>query len=284
MVGREILEPFGLALSNLIEVRNPVGVQNSVLRNSLAPGMVDVLLRNERRGLEGIAVFELGKAYFKDGDDFREIERLCVGLSGLGQGRAWYSEPRLYDFYDLKGILEAFAECLGVRLEFAPNMHQYLHPGRRASISVEANGTEQFIGYLGEVAPPICEAVGSRRRLYLAECDFELLRSASAATRRFTDLDRYPAVKRDIAIIVPEGVADSEVRGAVLSEGGHLVESVEIFDVYEGDQVPEGTKSLAYGIVYRSRERTLTEQEVDSLQKKIEERLIKDFDGRIRTK
>jgi phenylalanyl-tRNA synthetase beta chain len=282
MIGPEILIPYDLPTGNLVEVRNPVGVQNSVLRNSLVQGIVGVLLTNERRGQDGVAVFELGKAYFKEDGDFREITRLCIGLSGLRQERAWYSAPAEYDFYDLKGILEGLAEYLGVELLFSENTHKYLHPGRRTSISMRIDGTEHMIGFLGEIAPPVCETLGSRRRLYVAECDFDMVLGPAVVEKTFRALDRFPAVKRDIAIIVSKQIANSSIREAIIGEGGSLVESAEIFDIYEGEQIPEGTKSLAYGIVFRSPTQTLTEDEVDKLQKKIEKRVIKDFEAKIR--
>ena len=140
------------------------------------------------------------------------------------------------------------------------------------------------VGCMGELAPSVSDAVGARRRIYLAEIDFESLVPAASRPRKYQVVQRFPAVKRDIAVIVPESVVDSSIREVILAEGGSLVESVETFDVYEGEQIPEGTKSLAYGIVFRNPARTLKEQEIDELQKRMEERLASEFDGRIRMK
>jgi phenylalanyl-tRNA synthetase beta chain len=143
---------------------------------------------------------------------------------------------------------------------------------------------DSVIGYLGELAPQVSEALGSKRRLYIAEIDFRQIREAARTSGRYRSLDRYPAVKRDLAVIIPKKILESQVRSAILANGGSLVESVELFDVYEGEQIPPGTKSLAYAIVFRSPERTLTEAEIDSLHEDIEKALERDLDGKIRMK
>ena len=118
----------------------------------------------------------------------------------------------------------------------------------------------------------------------MAEIDFNCLIPLALRLSRYEDPGRYPSVKRDLALILPEDVLDSQVRDAILSGGGSLIESVEVFDIYVGEQIPEGTKSLAYGIVFRSPSRTLTEDEIDGLQKKIEDHLAGELGAKIRMK
>jgi phenylalanyl-tRNA synthetase beta chain len=151
-------------------------------------------------------------------------------------------------------------------------------------VTLEVDGNAVDLGYLGEVAPQISYALGSRRKLYVAEVDFEGLIQPVVRTRKYTGLHKYPAVKRDIAVVVPKEVAESRVRDVIIKRGGQLIESVEIFDVYEGERIPAGTKSLAYGIVLRDPKRTLTEGEVDDLQREIEASLKKELGGAIRAK
>jgi phenylalanyl-tRNA synthetase beta chain len=143
---------------------------------------------------------------------------------------------------------------------------------------------ETVIGSLGQVAPKIAEAMGSRRRLYVAEIDFDRMAEAALPGRTYQGLSRFPAVKRDLAVLIPEDVLESQVRDVIISSGGPLVETVEVFDVYTGDQVPAGMKSLAYAIDFRSPERTLTEAEIDDLQRKIEKNLKSELGGSIRDK
>jgi phenylalanyl-tRNA synthetase beta chain len=283
-MGPEKTDFFGLASPELVEIRNPVGVQNSVMRPSLLPGMADVLVKNERQGQEEVGFFELGSTYAKQGDGFEETVRLAIGLSGTCRPRQWHTKPRPFDFFDLKGIVEGVSEAMGTGIAFEPGAHGKLHAGRQAEIRLAQTDNDSVIGYLGELAPDICEALGSKRRLYIAELDFHLLREASGDSGRYRSLDRYPAVKRDLAVIIPKKILESQVRSVILANGGNLVESVELFDVYEGEQIPPGTKSLAYAIVFRSPERTLTEAEIDSRQKDMESALESDFGGKIRMK
>jgi phenylalanyl-tRNA synthetase beta chain len=282
-MGPERLEFFKLKSPDLIEIRNPVGIQNSILRPSLLPGMLRVLIGNENWGQEEIAFFEIGKIYLRNRGDFEESRKLAVGLSGARRPRVWYAAPRDFDFYDLKGILESLGKSLGLTFAFDAGSHELLHPGRQARVRY-AEGANAEIGYLGEVALELSEGLGSRRRLYVAEIDFDRLIEPASVERKFHTVQKYPAVKRDIAVIVPKKVLESHVRDVILTHGGPLVETVEVFDVYEGDQIPGGTKSLAYAIVFRSADATLTEQEVDQLQKKIEQVLESEFGGKIRMK
>ncbi|MFH1314652.1 MAG: phenylalanine--tRNA ligase subunit beta [Candidatus Eisenbacteria bacterium] len=284
MAGPASMDLYNIPAETLVEIRNPVGIQNSILRGSLVPGIVTALVKNERFGQEVVALFELGRVYFKKGGEFGEALRLTIGLSGATQPRAWYAEARGFDFYDLKGILEALAASFDLELSFTDGGYDFLHPGRRAVVSLNQGDAGLPIGSMGELAAPVSDATGARRLIYVAEIDFEHLIAPASRPRKYQDIQKYPAVKRDIAVIVPQSVVDSKIRAVILAEGGSLVESVETFDIYEGEQIPEGTKSLAYGIVFRSPARTLTEQEIDGLQKRMEERLFSEFGGKIRMK
>jgi phenylalanyl-tRNA synthetase beta chain len=284
MSGPRGLEPYGLPMDTMVEIRNPVGVENSILRCSLIPGLVGALRKNERIGREEVALFELGKVYAKKGADFDESYRLAIGLSGTRQPRAWYAGARGFDFYDIKGILEAVAASLDLEFGFEAGGYDFLHAGRKAAVSLRQGDGAIPIGCLGELGQAVSDAVGTRRRIYVAEIDFQTLIRPALKPRKYREIQKFPAVKRDIAVVVPQSVVDSSIRKVILAEGGSLVESVETFDIYEGEQIPEGTKSLAYGIVFRSPSKTLTEEEIDGLQKRMEKRLASEFGGRIRTK
>jgi len=283
MVGPGTLESYGLTDRPIVEIRNPVGVQNSVLRPSLLPGIVGAMVSNERWGRESVALFEIGKTYSKLDGEYGEVPHLALGLSGMRRGRAWYAETREVDFYDIKGLLESLASFLDIRLSFSPGGPDMLHPGRSARVSVESASGVREIGYLGEVAPLIAEAAGSRRSLYVAEIDLESFLLPAVMAKKYSGVQRFPAVKRDLAVVVPKEVVESRVRSVIIAHGGSLIERVEVFDVYEGEHIPDGTKSLAYGIVFRDADRTLTEAEVDNLQRQIEEGLKSELGGTIRT-
>jgi phenylalanyl-tRNA synthetase beta chain len=281
-MGPETIKAYGLQPLDIVEIRNPVGIQNSILRPSLLPGLLDVLVSNEHRGQEDLACFELGRTYLRLGSGYQEPLTLAIGVSGPRQPRSWYSKSRTFDFYDLKGILETLAAGLGFRLDFRVGSHELLHPGRRAQVMIEGTDGKKEIGYLGELTRSVSETAGSKRRLYVAEIAMDELVERFTARRKYQELQRFPAVKRDLAVIVEKKILESQVRDVIVGRGGDLVEAAEVFDVYEGDQIPAGTKSLAYAIVLRSPERTLTEQEIDAILGRVEEALKSDLGGSIR--
>jgi phenylalanyl-tRNA synthetase beta chain len=138
------------------------------------------------------------------------------------------------------------------------------------------------MGSVGEIAPRIGEGLGSRRRLYVAEIEFEALVGAGTGDRKYAATPRFPSIKRDLAVIAGQNVLESQVRGVILGQGEGLIESIRLFDVYEGEQIPSGMKSLAYAIVFRSAEATLTDDRVDIILKNIENKLKSELDARIR--
>ena len=284
MIGPKDLEVFGFSASDCMGILNPIGVQTSFLRPSLVPGIVKALVGNEHRGQDAIAAFELGKVYLRDKGAPSEPYRLAIGLSGVRQSRAWYARAADFDLYDLKGIVESLGNLLGVAVSCRQGTLGILHPGRRIRLTLTKSDPERELGHLGEVLPSICEAVDSRRRLYVADLDFGLLLERASRPARYAEIPKYPGVKRDIAVVVPEATRESDVRSVILAQGGPLVESVEVFDLYRGEQIPDGTKSLAYGIIFRSESRTLKEEEVDLVCKNIEQRLGSEFGAKIRMK
>ncbi|MFZ1948354.1 MAG: phenylalanine--tRNA ligase subunit beta [bacterium] len=284
MIGRQDLEALSLGSYPVVEILNPLGVRTSCLRPSLLPGVVKVLLDNEFNGRESVAVFELGKAYRRDGDGYAEPYKLAIGLSGARQERSWHTRAEDFDVFDLKGLVENLGDLVDVRMEFREGGGQGLHPGRRMEVFAVRGAEEIAVGALGEILPSVCEALGSKRRLCAAEIDFSVLQELSPKDTRYKEIPRFPAVKRDLAVVVPEAVRERDVRQAIVTEAGALVESVGVFDLYRGSQIPEGTKSLAYAIVFRSESGTLKEEDIDEIQRKIEARLVEGLGAKIRDK
>jgi phenylalanyl-tRNA synthetase beta chain len=284
MIGRDDLERLTMDSSSVVEILNPLGVQTSCLRPSLLPGLIKVLLDNEFNGRETVAVYELGKVYCPDGADYREPYRLAIGLSGIRQGRSWHAKAEDFDVFDLKGLVENLGDLANVRLEIREGGEDVFHPGRRMKVFALRGRDEIAVGSLGEILPSLCERLGSKRRLCAAEIDFSAMWDLAPGRTRYREIPRFPAVKRDLAVVVPEAVREADVRQAILAEAGALVESVGVFDLYRGSQIPEGTKSLAYGIVFRSESGTLKEEDIDVIQRKIETRLVQGLGAKIRDK
>jgi len=281
MIGPADLEALGMSTAGGVAIVNPMGVQASYLRPSLIPGVVKALVENEFKDQESVALFEIGGVYLRQDGVPVEPCRIALGLSGLRRGRSWHAKAVDADLYDIKGLAETVGEFLGLALEAGDSEHPAFHPGRRLSLVAVGPEGVRHLGHAGELLPSACEALGSKRRLYVAEMDLGPL-AVPGVKSRYRETPRYPAVKRDIAVVVAEKVKERELREAMMAEAGDLVESLKVFDLYRGEQIPEGTKSLAYGIVFRSESRTLKEEEVDLVMKKIETRLEGKFGAKIR--
>jgi phenylalanyl-tRNA synthetase beta chain len=283
MVGPTSLERFRIPRESSVRVRNPIGIEASFLRPSIIPGMVDVMVKNLNRGSDSVAVFETGKTFSQAGDGFGERYALGIGMCGLSHARSWHSGPRDVDFFDVKGAVETLASLLDVAIRFAPTDAVNLHPGRRAAITAAGTAGRTTIGWAGELSPAVAEGMDIGRKVFVAELDLDEMIERMPGGLRYEKIPKFPALKRDIAVIVADRVPEADVREVVLSEGGRLLRSVELFDVYKGKQIPEGTVSLAYSIVFQSEERTLQEDEVNGLQKKIEDSIANRFGGKLRS-
>ena len=170
-------------------------------------------------------------------------------------------------FFELKGVVEQLLAARGVAARFEPAEEPYLHPGRQAQVMV----ADTPLGVLGEVHPTVADAFElDGRRVYVAELDADALARLATNAVRFSSLPRYPSVQRDMALLVPKTVSAAAVVAAIRSYGGELVESVELFDVYEGPQVEETHRSLAYSIRLRAKDRTLTDDEANAIVGEIE--------------
>jgi len=268
-----------------VVLSNPLSEDQSVMRTTLLGSLLGAAQRNLARGAERVAIFESGRVYLDDGmtassaagnplagdfageraAPFREPHRLgCVAVGPLA-AQSWRGEAALTDFFALKGVLEGLAERLGVALSCEPTEEPFLHPGRSARVGLGG----EAVGWLGEIHPLVC-----RQWDVAAAAGFEIdlappIAAATAGEEAFEDVTTFPAVRQDLAVVVPVDVAAAEVRAAVLAGGGDLLRSAEVFDLYEGEQVGAGSKSLALRLEFRAPDRTLTDEEVAALREAI---------------
>jgi phenylalanyl-tRNA synthetase beta chain len=289
--------PEGDPRADLIRITNPLSSEHSVMRTTLLAGLLDVARYNRSHGAERVAIAESGRAYLRafpadsaaPGRDAEEAAGLG-SLSGTFPGRqaapayepwriaalatgerpgGWRDEAGPTDFYALKGALEALAAQLGCPVEVEAASEPFLAPGRAGRVL--AGGAEA--GWIGEVHPLVCRAWNLESATAF-EIDLAPLIGASAAgSERYEDVISFPAVHEDIAVVVADDLEAARVREAVAAAGGELLRSIEIFDLYRGEQLPDRTKSLALRLEFRAADRTLTDEEVATVRERIKEEL-----------
>jgi len=265
-----------------VVVRNPLSEDLDAMRAALLPNLLQVLARNQAFGAGDLSVFEIGKVYYNDPAGQID-ERLCVAGAMVGsQWRsAWNLPPAAIDadFFLCKGLIESLLAGLGVAgAVFEQTRESLLHPTRAAAIVL--NGTR--IGTVGEVAPGVAEALDVRGRPCGFELDFHALISVTPEVLKYRETARYPALYRHLAVVVSEDVAYAAVERAVLDAGRGLAESVSLLDVYTGEPIAAGWRSLTLSMVFRSRGKTLTDEEVNEVLADIREALTREVSASFR--
>jgi phenylalanyl-tRNA synthetase beta chain len=245
---------------------NPLSEDQSAMRTLLLGSLLDIATRNTARGASALALFESARVYLQGegefaGDrpaPFAEPHRLAGIAVGALTPRSWRGGGEPADFFALKGVLEGLAGQLGVELEFEPAEEPYLHPGRSAAVSVG----DAAVGWLGEVHPLVCRTWDLDAAVAFELDLAPLLAAATVGEERYEDVTTFPAVYQDLAVVLPAETPATEVRAAVMAGGGELLRAAEVFDLFEGEQLGEGRKSLALNLEFRADDRTLTDEEV----------------------
>ena len=243
-----------------IKISNPLGEEFSVMRTISLNGMLSSLSTNYNRRNKNVRLYEIGNIYIAKSlpiTDYAD-ERMQFTLGFYGDG----------DFYTMKGVIEEFLDALGMngKRTYDPKSEKtFLHPGRQAKVTYE--GKE--IGYLGEVHPEVCDAYSIGTRAYIAVIDIPSVLEFATFDRKYKGIAKFPAVSRDLSMVVPKAVSAGQIEDMIRQRGGKIMESCELFDIYEGDQVKEGCKSIAYSITFRADDRTLTDDDITGAMKKI---------------
>ena len=274
--------------SRYLKLANPLSSEREYLRRTLMASLLETV-RDNLRFRDRIAIFEIGRVYLpKEGRAQHaepllpdEPRRLAIAMTGPRYPRSWLTaSPEPMDFFDLKGVVEALLGHLGLKdCAFMPTRHPTFHPARAAALSLA--GKE--VGVLGEVHPLVREAFDlPAQPVCLAEFDLEALLEPFGGDRHFEPIPHFPAVNRDLALVVDEDVPAREVLDAILEAGGELLRRVELFDLYRGKPIPAGKKSLAYSLTYQAEDRTLTDEEVNRLQERIVRHLAEKLGAKLR--
>ncbi|MBW9146955.1 phenylalanine--tRNA ligase subunit beta [Clostridium sp. CM027] len=254
----KILVPEDSELRKVVTIKNPLGEDYSIMRTTTIASMMECLSRNYSRNNEEARLFEIGKVYIpnEDADKLPEERNiLTIGMYGNA------------DYLDLKGVVENVLDILGMKnTSFKrESENPTYHPGKTSNLYVK----REFIGVVGEIHPSVSENYEVQPRCYIAELNLDILYKYADLNKKYKALPKFPAVTRDIALIVDERVLVQDIDDIIVKQGGNILESVKLFDVYKGKQIAEGKKSIAYAIVYRRSDKTLTDEEVNKVHEKI---------------
>lgn len=246
------------SLRKAVAIKNPLGEDYSIMRTTTIPSMMEALSKNYSKNNEIVRLFEMGKVYIpteETGTIPLEKNKITVGLYGN------------VDYLDLKGIVENVLSTLGIKgVSFQrESENPTFHPGKTAKVLLK----KQYLGTLGEVHPDVSENYDVDVPCYIAELDLDALMENDVAEIKYKPLPKFPAVTRDMAFTLDDSILVEQIEDIIKKQGGNLVESFKLFDIYKGKQIEEGKKSVAYSITYRLENKTLTDKEVEKVHNKI---------------
>lgn len=247
-------------LRNTVTISNPLGEDFSIMRTLPLNGMLTSLSTNYNRRNKNVKLYELANIYLPKAVPVTELpdERMQFTLGMYGEG----------DFFTMKGVVEEFLDKIGMtnRVSYDPNAAKnFLHPGRQANIMYAG----EVIGYMGEVHPDVADNYQIGDRAYVAVIDLPAVLEKASFEIKYRGLAKFPAVTRDISMVMPKSILVGTVEEVIEKRGGKLLEDYNLFDIYEGTQIKEGYKSVAYSITFRSKEKTLEDKDVNEVMEKI---------------
>jgi len=246
------------ALRNAVEIRNPLGEDFKIMRTTTISSMMEALWKNYSKSNTIAQLFEIGKIYLKNQDENKLPEErniITIGMYGVG------------DYLELKGVVENVLSSLGITNPSfkRESENPSFHPGKTAALYIN----KDYVGVLGEIHPDVANNYDMDTRCFVAELNLDVLIKNANIDKKYKSLPKFPAVTRDIALLVDDAVLVQDIEDTIRKQGGGSLESVRLFDVYKGKQIPEGKKSIAYAIAYRHSEKTLTDSEVTKVHDKI---------------
>ena len=248
------------AARQTVVISNPLGEDFSVMRTLPLHGMLNSLSTNYNRRNKNVRLYELANVYLPKSLPLTELpdERMQFTLGMYGDG----------DFFTMKGVVEEFFDKAGMhgRVSYDPEAGKtFLHPGRQAAILYEGD----MVGYLGEVHPDVLDNYKIGEKAYVAVLDMPAVTPHTSFDRKYTGIAKYPAVSRDLSMVVPKNILVGQIEEMIVQRGGKILESYNLFDIYEGSQILEGYKSVAYSITFRAKDHTLEEKEINGAMNKI---------------
>ncbi len=261
---------------NFVRVINPISQEQDIMRPSLLPGLLNNIVWNYNHQVEEVKIFEIGNVFASEntGTKFYENKAVAIALTEKES-----EKDTIGTFLDLKGIVEVIFEALGISsLKFAKGDLSMFHPQNASWIELK----DKKVGYIGEINPLVTEKIGFKNRIFGAEIILDEIISEIDFNKHFKALPKFPAVRRDLSLLIPSEVTSEKIISLIKNTGGELIEQVDLFDVYEGKQIPENFRSLGYTLTYRSASKTLTDAGVNDLHQKISRQLIDNLKVKVR--
>ena len=272
LTSEEKAAQFALEKRNTIRLAMPMSEERSVLRLSIMPQLLEVLKYNSARQNDSLALYETGAVFLANGEDAQptEKEHLAGAITGLWHSHLWQGEKKAVDFFVTKGILEGMFAKLGLtdKVQYVQAQVEGMHPGRTAEILL--NGEK--IGFVGQVHPSIQKEL-DLKDTYVFELSLQAVLEADTPVLQYEAIPRFPSITRDIALVVNRETVSGTMKDIIVSAGAPLLKEAEVFDLYEGDKMEEGKKSIAFALKYANPERTLTDEEVTKVHERVLEAL-----------
>ncbi|MBW1799724.1 MAG: phenylalanine--tRNA ligase subunit beta [Deltaproteobacteria bacterium] len=266
-----------------VNLRNPLSVEQSVMRTSLLPGLLNTVNTSISHGEENLKLFEWGKIFLRSGEDELPHERLTLSavMTGLNRQNEWYQGGRTVDFYDIKGVVETLLKALGV--DDMTFQKGNAPPGYESDAVAFVHLAEKCIGHLGEISGQVLDIYDIKEgKTFVFELDIEALLEKLPEKHQFEPFTKFPAVFRDISLVLEKNIESKRLEQIIEEEGGKLVESVRLFDLYEGKTIAPSERALTYRVCYRSKDGTLDGKQVNHLHDAIIHRIIKKTGARLR--
>ncbi|WP_461203459.1 phenylalanine--tRNA ligase subunit beta [Enterococcus sp. N342-3-1-2] len=277
-------QQFTFTSSQVTRLDWPMTEDRAVLRLNLIAGLLDDLAYNLARKNSNVALYEIGRVFKQAGDSKKElpteVNHVSIAVTGNVHNKDWQSQAQKVDFYHVKGILENLFDQLGLtkRITYIQtNQLQEMHPGRTAMIQLD----QQVIGFVGQVHPTVAKAYDVTET-YVAELDLDQLLQDTSAQTVYQTVSKYPAVNRDIALLLSETTTNQTVNTVIVESAGRFLKDVRLFDVYQGKNIESGKKSLAYSLTFANPEATLTDEEINQAMAKITKNLEEKLQAEVR--
>ena len=246
----------------VVKLLDPLAEERNALRYSMIPSMMKIYEYNKARGNKDVSIFEIGKGFFKKGEEYGENKKIVALMTGeyyLGLGN-----KANVDFYIMKGVVEELLEYLGYANRYSlllpKNIPNEFHPGQTAEINVNGDS----VGIVGKIHPSIC-----KENVYVMEINLDKLLSKRVGKMKYKEISKFPNVKKDVAFVMDKNKTSKEIETVIKKAGGSLLTNIEVFDVYTGENVGENEKSIAYSLTFNDSKKTLTDEEINGIFEKI---------------